>query len=68
MPPEPYSPVNAKHGRGHDIKSGSGAKATIQRPLPQTIEFAAISIGISCRISIITVKFSNQLRWGFQVF
>jgi hypothetical protein len=36
----------------HDIKSNSGAKATMWTPLPQTIEFVGISIAIDCWISI----------------
>jgi hypothetical protein len=44
MPPQPSRPVNTKHGRAHDIKSGSGAKATIRSPVRQTIEFIGISI------------------------
>jgi hypothetical protein len=45
----------------HDIKSSSGAKAAMWTPLPQTIEFVGISIGIDCWISIITIKFQQSI-------
>jgi hypothetical protein len=45
----------------HDIKSSSGAKATMRTSLPQTIEFVGISIGIDYWISIIAMKFQQWI-------
>lgn len=61
MHPLPYGSVNTRHGRVHDIKSDIGAKETIRLPLPQTIEFDGISIGIGCWISLIAIKLQQSI-------
>jgi hypothetical protein len=48
----------------HDIKSSSGAKATMWTPLLQTIEFVGINIGIDCWISNIAMKFQQSIGLG----
>jgi hypothetical protein len=49
----------------HDIKSSSGAKATMWTPLPQTIEFVGINIGIDRWISNITMIFQRSIALEF---